>query len=255
MAVFERSQNPLTIVTSSVCRVGETNKRFTGVSGGSDRLSSQVINQHDVNPHYQAIDRALSEVASTIRHLRQLSTMPQTILDAIARHTVPPPPAASPDAKVFHSRGEYVAIREESRERYFRCRTEVVNGTICKVHKNRSEVAAAWAPPLNALCLPNYGRWLWTGVEEYVPDHTFTPREPQPDDGTGSSPVKKAYAMCQGCFDRGWHREETDVSALAFGLDPSILPEYPPPRLPVPGPIDRSVGSGESQGPPRTDTS
>lgn len=159
-----------------------------------------------------------------------LKTMPQTILDAIAGDTRPAPPAAAPGGLVYHSYAEYSANRGRLNEEYRPAGSTIVNGTLCTIRRDRSEVVAAWAPPLNAQCLPNYQQGVWQNARDFVPDHSFVRREPRPDDGTGPSPIKKAYAMCQGCFDRGWHREETDVSALAFGLDPTTLPEYPPPR-------------------------
>lgn len=144
---------------------------------------------------------------------------------------------------MFHSYEEAQALREAV-DHYRPIYGTVVEGTICKVHKELppagkawsheyTQLVAAWAPPLNALCLRNYPRGMFKDAVGYTPDHTFSPREPQADDGTGPSPVKQAYARCQGCFDRGWHREETDVSAIAFGMDPSTLPEYPTPGPPA----------------------
>lgn len=160
--------------------------------------------------------------------------MPRTILDAIAGESRPPPPAAAPGALVYHSNDEYKAYRKQLNEMYRPILSTIVGGTMCTIRKDRSQLLAAWAPPLNALCLPNYMRDSWADARDSVPDHTFVRREPQENDGTGLGPIKQAYAMCQGCFDRGWHREGTDVSAVAFGLDPATLPEYPPP-LPVGG--------------------
>lgn len=145
--------------------------------------------------------------------------MVRTILDAINSEYMPPaPPVAAPTAMVFHSYAEFQAATPYVLETHRPIFTSIVTGTVCKVRKGHTEVVAAWAPPLNALCLPRYPDSIFRNTLDYIPDHTFQRREPQPGDGTGPGAVNQAYAMCKGCFARGWHREETDVSALAFGL-------------------------------------
>lgn len=178
--------------------------------------------------------------------------MPRTILDAIASETRPPPPAAAPGAVVYHSYEELQATRPAVNESFRPILSTIVEGTICTIRKDRTQVVAAYSPPLNALCLPHYMSRIYADAVNYTPDHTFSRREPQEGDGTGRGPVKQAYAMCQGCFDRGWHREETDVSAIAFGLDPSTLGEYPPPR--PPGVPDMSACLKQPGDAPKADT-
>jgi hypothetical protein len=104
--------------------------------------------------------------------------------------------------------------------------TMVVTGTLCTVSKGRAEVVSAYAPPINSLCIRILRGAVWYYNMKYTSDNTFVPRVPQADEGTGPGAVKQAYAMCQGCFERGWHREETEVSAVAFGMDPSTPANY-----------------------------
>lgn len=86
-----------------------------------------------------------------------------------------------------------------------------------------TEILVVSAPEFNALeikyrTLP--GRVMDKG---YVADHKFQRREPEPGDG-GEDIIRQALARCQGCWEKGHHKPEVDISCKAFGVP---VPERP----------------------------
>lgn len=141
-------------------------------------------------------------------------------------HDQRPIPPPSPDAIVMHDAWEREQDYRVPTEGNQSVHTEFLSGTSCTVSTDRKCFTAVLAPPMNARAIKHFGFCGGSAdtPEPYVSDHHYVRRDPSPDDRP-AGPIKSVYATCQGCFERGWHLPETDVSCFAFGVEPP-----PPPK-------------------------
>lgn len=86
-----------------------------------------------------------------------------------------------------------------------------------------TEILVVSSPEFNALEIKYRTLPGFVIDEGYVADHTFQRREPDPGDG-GHDIIRQALARCQGCWEKGYHRPQVDISCKAFGVP---VPGYP----------------------------